>query len=409
MTVSDVSASGLPEYPLARECPHRPGLGTASLREPGPMTKVRLYDGRTAWLVTGAEEARSLLADQRTSVRPHPNFPVLNEELTQMRATREMAVEEEGGFASALFGVDPPEHSRQRQVLVPQFSAKRVARQRPNIQRIVDEQLDAMVREGAPADFITAFAEPVPTKVVCAHLGVPFSEHAAFGEFASKLFDPVDADAAMDGLVAYLDDLVRRKESEPGTGMLDALIAEHVRPGRVERGELVQFALAVLVAGTVTTTSTIALGTLALLDAPGAYAALHADPSLAPGAVEEILRWVSLVEQISRVALEDIELSGRTIEAGDGLLISTAGANWGPDVTSHPEEFDITRPPGRHLSFGHGIHHCLGRNLARMELEVVFETLTRRLPGLRSVMPTAEIPAQHDGTVQKLLCFPVTW
>ena len=391
MTVSDVSTSGLPEYPLARECPHRPGLGTASLREPGPMTKVRLYDGRTAWLVTGAEEARSLLADQRTSVRPHPNFPVLNEELTQMRATREMAVEEEGGFASALFGVDPPEHSRQRQVLVPQFSAKRVARQRPNIQRIVDEQLDAMVRQGAPADFITAFAEPVPTKVVCAHLGVPFSEHAAFGEFASKLFDPVDADAAMDGLVAYLDDLVRRKESDPGTGMLDALIAEHVRPGRVERSELVQFALAVLVAGTVTTTSTIALGTLALLDAPGAYAALHADPSLAPGAVEEILRWANPLHYFRRTATADTELRGTAIRAGDKVAMYYTSANRDEDVFTDPHTFDVRRSPNPHLAFGIAEHFCLGVHLARLEGRVFLEELLTTFPRIELTAPPERI------------------
>ncbi|MDP9870285.1 MULTISPECIES: cytochrome P450 [Streptosporangium] len=406
----ETDSSALPAYPLPRECPYRPSSGFAQLRAPGPLTKVRLYDGRTAWLVTGPVEARALLADKRMSSLAHyPNYPVLDERHKHMRATREMATEEEGGFAGALFGVDPPEHTRQRQMLIPSFTTRRVAVHRPEIQRIVDERLDAMLQQGSSADLMTAFATPVPMMVVCAFLGVPYEDRESFEGPARDLFNPERADQAMEELTDYLTRLIQAKESDPGNGLLDDLIAGHVRKGDLSRDELIQFAFAILVAGTVTSTSTIALGTLALLATPGQYAALADDPDLVPGAVEEILRYVTLVEQLARVATEDIEIAGEVIKAGDGILVSFAGANIDPSVTSHPDVLDITRPPTNHLAFSYGIHHCMGHNLARLELDIAFRTLVKRVPTLRLAVPAEEVPSYDDGTVPRLLSLPVTW
>lgn len=403
-------SSDLPDYPLARECPYRPSQSTAKLRGDGPVAKVRLYDGRTAWLVTGPVEARALLADPRMSSLAHyPNFPVLDERHLHMRATREMAKEEEGGFAGVLFGVDPPGHTRQRRMLLPALTARRVAAHRPEIQRIVDEQLDVMLGAGASADLVADFAGPVPMKVVCAFLGVPYEERESFEGPARELFDPERADQAMDDLTGYLLRLIQAKEAKPGKGLLDDLIERHVRGGDLGHDELVQFAFAILVAGTVTSTSTIALGTLALLDTPGQFDALVADPSLIPGAIEEILRYVCPVEQLSRVATEDIEIAGEVIKAGDGVLVSFAGANLDPAVTARPETLDVTQVPTDHLAFSHGVHHCLGRNLARLELEIVFTTLIARVPTLRPAVPVEEIPWYNDFTVPRLLSFPVSW
>jgi anaerobic selenocysteine-containing dehydrogenase/cytochrome P450 len=400
----------LPGYPYQRECPYRPSAQTARLRAPGPMMKVRLYDGKTAWLVTGPAQARALLADKRMSSLAHyPNYPVLDERHLHMRATREMAQEEDGGFAGVLFGVDPPEHTRQRQQLLPSFTARRVAVHRPEIQRIVDEHLDAMLDRQPPVDLMTAFAVPVPMKVVCAFLGVPYADREHFEGPATELFDPEHADEAMERLTGYLDRLILAKETDPGNGLLDDLIAGYVRTGQLTRADLVPFALAILVAGTVTSTSTIALGTLALLDTPGQYAALVTDPGLVPDAVEEILRHVSLVEQLARVATEDIEIDGHVIKAGDGILVSFAGANLDPSVTTHPGELDITRPPSNHLAFSYGIHHCMGHNLARLELDIAFRTLVQRIPTLRPAVPVDQIPWFYDFTVPRLLSFPVTW
>ncbi|HEV2374411.1 MAG TPA: cytochrome P450 [Streptosporangiaceae bacterium] len=410
MTAPTDSQVDLLGYPLQRECPYRPSAGTARFREPGPVTRVRLYDGRSTWLVTGPAEGRALLADQRNSSRADfPDYPVIDERHLHMRATREMAQEEEGGFAGALFGVDPPEHTRQRQLLTPSFTVRRVAVHRPEIQRIVDSLLDDMARQGPPADLMTAFATPVPMKVVCVFLGVPYGERNAFEGPARALFDPDHADEAMAELTGYLDRLITTKTASPGNGLVDDLIGAHLRTGHTTREELTQFALAILVAGTVTSTSMIALGVLALLGEPGQYAALAADPGLVPGAIEELLRYVSPVEQLARVATADIEVAGQVIKAGDGMLISFAGANLDPGVTSHPHELDVTRPPSHHLAFSFGIHHCLGRNLARLELEIALQGLVTRFPTLRCTLPVEEVPAYNDGTVQRLLAFPVTW
>jgi pentalenic acid synthase len=320
-----------------------------------------------------------------------------------------MAKEEEGGFAGALFGVDPPEHTRQRQMLIPRFTVRRIAAHRPEIQHIVDERIDAMLAQGPPVDLMTAFAAPVPMMVVCAFLGVPYQDREHFEKPARELFDPDRADAAMEELTGYLTDLVGERRDGLRDGLLTDLLATEVADGEMAVDELVQFAFAILVAGTVTSTSAIALGTLALLDTPGQYDALRADPGLIPGAVDEILRHTSLVEQLARVATEDVEVGGQVIRAGDGLLVSFAGANLDPSVTSHPGEFDVTRPPSHHFAFGYGLHRCLGHNLARLELEIVFRALTERLPSLRPAVPVAEIPAFNDATVQRLLAFPVTW
>ncbi len=397
-------------YPLQRECPFQPSAGTARLREPGPITKVRLYDGKSAWLVTGTAEVRALLADKRISSLTHyPNYPVLAEQHLHMRATREMAKEKEGGFAGALFGVDPPEHTRQRRMLLPSFTVRRVAMHRPEIQRIVDERLDAMLSQGPPADLLFDFAMPVPMMVICAFLGVPYEEGEHFEKPVNELFDPERAEQAMEELGAYFERLIKAKETDPGNGLLDDLITHHVRNGDLTHAELVQFALAILVAGTVTSTGTIALGTLALLDTSARYAALCEDPGLVPGAIQEILRYVSLVEQLARVATDDVEIGDTLIRAGDGILISFAAANLDPSVTAHPDELDVTRPPANHLAFSYGIHHCLGHNLARLELEIAFRALVKRVPTLKPVVPVDQIPWYYDFTVPRLLSFPVTW
>ncbi|GAA1548045.1 cytochrome P450 [Dactylosporangium maewongense] len=409
-TETDVAPDAAPAYPLQRECPYKPSAGTAKLREPGPIIRVRLYNGRTAWLVTGPAEVRALLADPAmSSMATWDDYPVIDESHLHMRASKEMAQEVEGGFPEVLFGVDPPVHTRQRKMLLPSFTNRKVQTLRPIIQRIVDERLDAMLAKPQPADFLADFAAPVPMMVVCLFLGVPYAERDFFEGPMHDLVVPEKAEAAWEEFTVYLERLVDKKMTEPGEGLIDDLIASHVRSGELSRDELVAFAMAILMAGTVTTTSAIALGTLALLDHEGQYEALVADPSLVPGAIEEILRTVNLVEQLSRVATADVEIGGVTIKAGDGILLSCAAANLDPSVTSHPDEFDITRPPTGALAFSYGLHHCMGHNLARLELEVVLRTLADRVPKLRPAVPTAEIPWYFDFTVSRLTSFPVTW
>ncbi|WP_198042760.1 MULTISPECIES: cytochrome P450 [Actinoalloteichus] len=370
------------------------------------MTKVRLYNGRHAWLVTGAAQARAVLSDyRRVSIRPyHGNYPLLNVEFEKVV---------DSGYADVLFGVDPPEHTRQRQMIMPSFTLRRTARLRADVQRIVDASLDDLERSGAPADLVTRFAQPVPSMVMSLVLGVPYEDHEEFERPARKLFVPELADEATTELGEYLDRLIQRKEREPGaglSGLIDDLIVEHLHQDRMTRSELVHIAMAMLVAGTDTTTNVISLGTLALLDDPEQWAALRADPGLVPAAVEEILRYVSLVEAFARVAVEDIELDGGVIKAGEGILVSCAGVNFDPRSAAEPDVFDIRRPPRPSFSFSHGIHRCPGDNLARLELEIAFRSLVERFPNLRSAVPTEDLPSNNnDGTLQRLYELPVTW
>lgn len=408
----ETNESELLAYPLQRECPYKPSDDTARFREPGPITQVRLYDGKTAWFVTGPAEVRALLADPRmSSLATYDNYPVIDESLLHMRATREMAREVEGGFPEVLFGVDPPEHTRQRKMLLPRFTNRKISKYRPVIQRIVDQRLDVLMQQGPGADFMTHFAAPVPMMVVCLFLGVPYEERDFFQAPMGDLLIPEKADQAFEDFTEYLQQLIRAKEESPspGEGLLDDMVVNFVRPGKLTREELAAMAMAILMAGTATTTSAIALGTLALLDHPGQYEALVADPSLVPGAIEEILRYVNLVEQLSRVAMEDVEVAGHVIRKGDGILLSCAAANLDPSISSHPDEFDITQPPTNPLAFSYGLHHCLGHNLARLELDIVFRTLVKRLPNLQPAVPIAEIPWYYDFTVSRLKTFPVAW
>lgn len=397
-------------YPLQRECPYRPAAGMARFREAGPITRVRLYDGRTSWFVTGPEELRTILADPQMSCHStFPDYPVIDEGLLHMRATREMEREGiEGGFPAALFGVDPPEHTRQRKMLLPAFTTRKVAGYRQKIQQIVDQRLEALISEGKGADLVSVFAAPIPLMVVCMFLGVPYEEHDVFQGPMLDLLVPERADDALEKFSEYLVQLIDAKIVSPGDGLLDQLIVDHVRTGALDPQELVAFAQAILVAGTLTTTNAIALGTYALLD-HGQYGLLVKDPSLIPGAIEEILRYINLVEVLIRVATKDIEVGGQVIKAGDGILLSCAAANLDPSVTSHPERLDITRPPITQLAFSYGLHHCMGKNLARLELDIAFRALTQRLPELRRAVPADQVRWQFDFTLPRLLWFPVTW
>ncbi|AUS81282.1 cytochrome P450 [Actinoalloteichus sp. AHMU CJ021] len=408
MNDSAASADGPPSFPISRPatCPYRPSTRHTRLGESGPMTKVRLYNGRDAWLVTGAAQARAVLSDyRRVSIRPqHGNYPLLNEEFEKVV---------DSGYADVLFGVDPPEHTRQRQTIMPSFTMRRTAELRDDIQRIVDDSLDDLVRSGKPADLVTRFAQPVPSMVMSLVLGVPYEDHEEFETPAHKLFVPELADEATTELMAYLDRLIARKERDPGagaTGLIDDLIVDQLHPGKMSRDELAHIAMSMLVAGTDTTTNVISLGTLALLDHPEQWQALRDDLDLVPAAVEEILRYVSLVEVFARVAVEDIELDGGVIRAGEGILVSCAGVNFDPRFTDSPDAFDIRRPPRPSFSFSHGIHRCPGDNLARLELEIAFRRLVERFPDLRSAVPTEELPSNNtDGTLQRLYELPVTW
>jgi pentalenic acid synthase len=297
-------------------------------------------------------------------------------------------------------------------MMIPGFTLRRAAELRPSIQRIVDERLDAMVAQGPPAELVSAFALPVPSMVICALLGVPYTDHEFFEARSRRLLRgprPEDTQDARDQLEAYLGELIDRKRKDPGDGLLDDLVRDQLSAGELDRAELISLAVILLVAGHETTANMISLGTFTLLRHPERLAELRADPALLPDAVEELMRMLSIADGLMRMATEDIELAGTTIRAGDGVIFSTSVINRDQDVYTAPDSLDWHRPTRHHVAFGFGIHQCLGQNLARAELEIALHSLFDRLPTLRLAAPADEIPFKPGDTIQGMLELPVTW
>ncbi|MFD5806241.1 MULTISPECIES: cytochrome P450 [unclassified Streptomyces] len=402
MTDTDTGTTHPVAFPQDRTCPYHPPAAYDPLRATRPLARVTLFDGRPVWLVSGHTTARRLLADQRLSTdRTRDGFPATSARLTAVR-----------GRSPALLGVDDPEHRAQRKMVIPEFTLKRAAAMRPRIQEIVDERLDAMIAQGPPADLVPAFALPVPSMVICALLGVPYADHDFFEEQSRRLLRgprPEDTLEARDRLESYLGELADRKREEPGEGLLDDLVRQQLSQGALDRDQLIAFAVILLVAGHETTANMISLGTFTLLRNPGRLAELRADPGLLPGAVEELMRVLSIADGLLRTAVEDIEVEGQTIRAGDGVVFATSVINRDETVYPDPDTLDWHRPARHHVAFGFGIHQCLGQNLARAELEIALRSLFERLPELRLAAPAEEIPFKPGDTIQGMLELPVAW
>ncbi|MFD3501305.1 cytochrome P450 [Streptomyces sp. NPDC058678] len=391
-------------FPQSRTCPYHPPTAYDPLRTARPLTRITLFDGRPAWLVSGHAAARALLADPRLSTdRTRPEFPALSARFAAVRDRK-----------TALLGVDDPEHRTQRRMMIPSFTLKRATELRPRIQQVVDERIDAMIAQGPPAELVSAFALPVPSTVICALLGIPYADHDFFeGQSRRLLRGPTPADTmdARDQLESYVGELIDRKEKqrEPGDGVLDELVHRQLRDGEIDRQEAISLAIVLLVAGHETTANMISLGTYTLLQHPERLAELRDDPALVPTAVEELVRMLSIADGLLRSATADIEVAGTTIRAGDGVVFATSVINRDEEVYTDPDTLDWHRSARHHVAFGFGIHQCLGQNLARAELEIALHTLFERLPGLRLAAPADEIPFKPGDTIQGMLELPVTW
>jgi cytochrome P450 len=399
---------GILGYPMARAqgCPLDPPPGLRVLLSEGPLTRVRLWDGSTPWLVTRHAEQRALLADRRVSSDPtRDGFPYQG---PNARARRQVGL--------SFISMDDPEHARLRRMVTGAFTVRRIEGLRPGIQRIVDSLIDEMLAGPAPADLVAAFALPVPSLVICQLLGVPYADHDFFQRISQTLVNrTTPADAAWDAreeLVAYLDRLVAGKLAEPGDDLLSRVSAERVAAGEMTRRELVDMGLLLLIAGHETTANMIALGTFALLTHPDQLAAVREadDPQLTVRAVEELLRYLTIVHTgRRRVAVEDIEIAGQVIRAGEGIVLPNEIANRDAAVFTDPDRLDVHRDARGHIAFGFGVHQCLGQPLARVELQVVYGTLYRRVPALALAVDPARVRFKHDNIVYGVYELPVTW
>ncbi|WP_442814668.1 cytochrome P450 [Streptomyces sp. NBC_01198] len=395
----------LPGFPMPRRCPFDLNEQYAELREEAPITPVALASSRDAWLVTSHEHVRTLFLDPRLSADgTHPTFPIL--------APRRKSFDEQAkGF---LPWMDPPEHTRYRRMLINEFTVRRIRAMRPRVQAVVDACIDRMLAGPRPADLVQALALPVPSQTICDVLGVPYEDLDHIQDRAqvmvSKVHPPEERAAALRDLRTYLGELLHRKAAEPADDTLSRLVARHRAAGADDHDHLTGLALLILIGGYESTASTIALGTVALLAHPEQADALRADPSLAPKAVEELLRFFSVADNVtSRVSLEDVEIGGVTIRKGQGVLLSNAAANRDAAVFPEPETLDVHRDARQHMAFGYGIHQCLGQNLARLELDVVFSTLLERVPGLRLAVPVDDLPFKDDAIMYGIHELPVTW
>ncbi|KOV57738.1 cytochrome P450 [Streptomyces sp. MMG1121] len=393
----------LVSFPQDRTCPYHPPAGYDPLRAARPLTRVRLYDGRAVWLVTGIAAARDLLGDPRLSAdQDNEAFPSPTEGFKNRVRGRRLS----------LLGMDDPEHKTLRRTVIPTFTAKRVSALRPKIQEIVDALIDDIIAQGPPAELVSAFALPVSSQVMCLMLGVPYADHEFFEEQSRRLIaGPTVEDTQRGGeqLDAYLGALIERKQREPGDALLDELIHQPLAEGAIRPDELMALAALLVVAGHETTTNMISLGAFTLLEHPDRLAELRADPELMPAAVEELLRFCAVAEGGMRVATQDIEYAGQTIRANDGVVMSTSLINRDTAAYSAPDELDWHRPDRHHLAFGFGMHQCLGQNLARAEIEIALRTLFDRLPGLKLAAPVSEIPFKPGTTLQGMLQLPVRW
>jgi cytochrome P450 len=404
----DRAPGGIPSYPMARAegCPLDPPPDLGALQADTPLARVRLWDGSAPWLVTRHAEQRALLADQRVSAdAARTGYPHQSRGLQARRSG-----------APSFIAMDDPEHARLRRMVTSAFTIRRIEAMRPGIQRIVDELIDELLSGPTPADLVTAFALPVPSLVICQFLGVPYADHDFFQRTSRTLINretPADtAQEARDELLGYLDRLIGRKLGDPGDDLLSRLAAERVLTGEISRQDLAAMGLLLLIAGHETTANMIALGTLALLTHPDQLAAIRetSDPGLITRTVEELLRYLSIVHSgRRRVALEDIEIAGQVIRAGEGIILPTEIANRDAAVFPDPDALDVHRDSRGHMAFGFGVHQCLGQPLARLELQVVYGTLYRRVPTLALAADIGQIPFKHDGIVYGVYELPVTW
>lgn len=388
--------------PAPREDPLGLPVDYTRLRETEPVSRVSMPNGQEAWLVTRHAEARAVLAEPElfSSDRRQEGKP--------KRTFNDVVVE------SILF-LDPPDHTRLRGLIAGRFAGKRMAALAPRARQITDDLLDDMICAGPPADLVTAVNEPVPLRVICEILGAPFDDHALFhqwvdvatnfGEQTEDNFQRTMADFRN-----YMEDVVAAKRRDPGDDLISELVGERDGNGSLSHDELISLSILLMIAGHDNTAATLGLGEIMLITEPDQFARLATDDAALTSAVEEVLRHQAIVHLgRPRVATRDCEVGGTRIRKGDAVVVMLPAANRDPRVFDDPERFDISRKPNPHIGFGHGIHHCVGHALARMELRAVFERLAARLPGLRLAEPVAGLGWRQGYNAYGVRTVPVTW
>ncbi|QSB16014.1 cytochrome P450 [Natronosporangium hydrolyticum] len=386
-------------YPFAfREAEVSPNY--AELRREQPVAWVKLPYGEPGWLVTRYADVRTVMTDPRFS-------RAIAQGLDQPRMRAE-------NMNDGIMGMDPPDHSRLRSLVAKAFTARRVEKLRANVQRLADRLSDDMQAQGPPSDLVEHFARPLPVSVICELLGVPYEDYPMFSRWTEAFTNEQSAMAEVMTTIGpemdrYMSRLIAQRRERPTDDLLGALVRARDEGDKLTETELIDFTGAgLLTAGTETVSAGLPSMIFVLSRRPEALALLREEPDVMPGAVEELLRFtpINTAAMFPRYPLEDVELSGVTVRAGEPVLPSIAAANRDPEVFDRPDELDLRRARNPHLTFGHGPHHCVGAQLARIELQVALRTLLDRFPRLRLA---DGVRWRFGVVVRGPATMPVTW
>jgi cytochrome P450 len=372
------------------------------MRHWDPVPRVRLAPGGEAVLATRYEDLRKVYADPVFSraEAARPGMPAL-------RPARQNP--------HLLISMDPPEHTRVRRLVAGAFSRRGVESMRPRVQRIADELIDAMMTAGPPGDFVEAFAAPLPAIVISDLVGAPSADHPRLREWMDTALSitahtATEVRSAGEQLAGYLTRLIAARRAEPADDLLTALIEARDAGDRLSEQELMFTTYIMLIGGYETTAGLLANSLLTLHRHADQYALLRDKPDLIPDAVEEILRYVPIAKaSMERVATADVSLSGCPVPAGTTVIPLQYSGNRDEALTADPDRFDVTRTPVPHLAFGHGVHYCLGAQLARLELQTAYTTLFRRLPDLRPALRATELSWKEGLITRGPVTLPVVW
>lgn len=367
----------------------------AELRREEPLARVALPYGGEAWLATRLDDVRTVLADPRFS-----RAATVGADVPRVRPE----IDHE---SASILNMDAPEHTRLRKLVARAFTVRRVEDLRPRAAALTAELLDGMRAEGPPADLVAHLSVPLPVTIICELLGVPVEDRDIFRAGADAALSttgmtPQERGTARDALLAYMAGLVAQRREEPTDDLLGALVSARDEGDKLSERELVGLGVGILVAGHETTMNMIGNTVFALLTRSDRGESLRGGPEAVARGVEELLRYLPLGASAGfpRIATEDVELAGGTVSAGEAVVVSVAAANRDPEVFESPDQLILDRAENRHVAFGHGLHHCLGAQLARMELQEAVGSLLTAFPDLRLAVDPADVPWRTGALVR---------
>ncbi|RNG34163.1 cytochrome P450 [Streptomyces botrytidirepellens] len=390
---------GLPTH---RSCPYDPPDDYTRLRAERPVVPIVYPDGNQGWLLSRYEDVKTLLTD--------PRFSSERSRSARTRHRDTKPAMPPGAFIS----MDPPEHTRYRRLVSGRFTTRKMRELEPRVEAYARQFLDRMEEKGGPVDLVEEYALPIPSLVISDLLGVPSGSRADFQRWSADVLNvelPLDQiKASINEFSRFMQDLIAFKKKEPG----DDLISDLVHPGseddRLTDDEVAGLCTLMLIAGHESTSNMLSLGTLVTLRNEDQLSALRENPALIDSAVEELLRYLSIVQfSFTRTALEDMEIGGHRIEAGQTVVGAMVSANRDPESFPDPDRLIFDRQDARNLAFGHGVHMCIGHQLARIEMKVAFRRLFERFPTLRIAVPDDQIRFKTDSVVYGVWELPVTW